>query len=159
MIMKKNGLTLIESLVSICLLSMLIIGLVGIFFVSKIGASRAKHRVVVMNILKQYMAQETRAGYDGGSDDEGDYYATVSSAAPVPVVIDDRGTIDTADDLIGTITPDPYYPDNIENSDGTQINYNGVPFKIIGFVVNWNEDSGAVSERAVTYVAYHSSAA
>lgn len=163
--MKKNyernngGLTLVESLVSIFLLSMITLSVVGAFFLSKSGNLRAKHRLAAVNIIKDGMERELRAGYDGGNEDEADYYATVTSADPVNVTIDDRGTSDPSDDLIGTIAPDPYYPDNIENADGSAINYAGVPYKIVGFVVTWTEDGSqqVCSERAVCYVSYHSS--
>jgi len=146
----RKGLTLVESVVSIFLLTMLLIGLLSAFYVAKSSTLHAKHRMTAMNILKQYMEQELNAGYDGGSEDEGDYYATVTSANPVNVTIDN---------LIGTIAPDPYYPDNIENADGSTINYAGIPYKIVGFVVTWTEDrtQQVCTERAVCYVSYHSS--
>lgn len=152
-----SGLTLVESLVSILLLGIVISGLIGSFFISKLSISRAKHRYAAVNILKNYIEQEIAGHYDGGSDNEGDYYVTVASASPVDVTIDDRVTVDPSDDLIGTVTPDPYFPGNIEIG-GNPIAYGGVPYKIVGFVINWNEDNGgpACSERLVTYVAYHS---
>jgi len=119
--------------------------------------------MAAMNILNLYMEQEIREvnhAYDRGSENEADYYATVTSANPVSVVIDDRGTADPSDDLTGTITPDPYHPDNIENPDGTPITYKGVPYKIVGFVVTWTEDrtQQVCTERAVCYVSFHSGA-
>ncbi|MDD5422644.1 MAG: type II secretion system protein [Candidatus Omnitrophica bacterium] len=155
----NKGLTLVESLISIVLLGTLLVSVLGAFTISNLGASRARHRLAAMNVISGYMEQELRAGYDGGIGGEADYYETISSADPTPVTIDTRGTADTSDDLVGSLVPDPYFPDNVENADGTQITYNGVPFKIIGFVVTWNEDMNgqACSERAVCYVAYHTS--
>lgn len=148
-----------ESLVSIMLLSMLVLAVIGAFFIAKSSTSRARHRLEAMNIVKSYIEQEIAAGYDGGSGDEADFYVTVTSAAPVNVTIDNRGTADTADDLIGSIAPDPYHPDNIENADGSQISYEGLPFKIAGFVITWTEDGShsVCAERAVAHIAYHSS--
>lgn len=156
--MNNKGLSLIESLISIVLLSALLIGLLGAFYISKIGSSRSNHRLAAVNILKDYLEREIRAKYDGGSEDESDFYSTLISVDPVQVTIDDRGTLDTADDLFGTIRPDPYFPDNIEYSDGSPIAYCGIPYKIIGLIVEWNEDvtGTACSELAYTYVAYHS---
>ncbi len=152
-----KGLTLVESLISIILLSVLLVSILGAFFISRLSTVHAKHRLMAMNILQQYMEQEVRAKYDGGSDGEGDYYATLTSASPVSVTIDDRSTADTSDDLLGTLLPDPYSPDNIENADGSPISQDGVPFKIIGFIVSWTEDmtGQTVNERQVAYVAYH----
>lgn len=149
--------TLVESLISIALLSAIVISVLGVFFISKTTSVHAKHRMAAMNIIRRYIEQEVMMGYDGGNDAEGDYYATVTSAGGVAVTIDDRGTADASDDLNGTITPDPYYPLNIEDGSGNQLVYSGVPYKIIGFVVNWNEDltGGASQERGITHLSYH----
>jgi type II secretory pathway pseudopilin PulG len=147
----KKALTIIESLVSITLLSIFVLGLVGSFFIAKSGASKARHRHMVMNLLDEWMGIEARAGYDGGSGQEADYYANplVTSPDPVPV---------TVGDVTVNIQPDPYYPNNIENSDGSQIAYHGVPYKIVGFIATWTEPGGQTcSERVVTHVSYHSS--
>ncbi|MDP3790197.1 MAG: hypothetical protein Q8R48_07340, partial [Candidatus Omnitrophota bacterium] len=90
---KKNlkGLTLVESVVSIFILTTLLIGLLSAFYVAKSSALHAKHRMAAMNIVRQYMEQEIKAGYDGGDEGEAVYYATVTSADPVNVTIDDRG--------------------------------------------------------------------
>lgn len=156
----RKALTLVESLVSMLLLSVLLVSILGAFFIAQKGISRARHRYTAMKIIRQYMEREFRAGYDGGNDAEGDYYVTFSSAVPVNVTIDDRGTAGTADDLIGTIAPDPYYPDNIYDAGGGQLTYSGIPYKIAGFVVTWTEDAASLvcTERAVSYVVYHSSA-
>lgn len=146
-------------MISILLVSTLLVGLLGTFFISKVTTSRARHRMAAMNILKEYIEREVAADYDGGSDGESDYYVTVISAAPVAVTIDDRSTPDDSDNLVGAIVADPYYPDNTENEDGSPISYDGVPYKIIGFIVTWNEDltNQACSESAHTYLSYHSS--
>lgn len=146
--MRRKGLTLIESVVSICILTIMLIGLLSTFYVAKSTASHAKHRMAAMNILQSFVEQEVKAGYDGGSGTTGNYFVTVTSASPVAVIMDDN--------LNGTITPDPYYPDNIKNTDGSLLTYKGIPYKIIGFVVSWTEKNGQVCiERACCYVSYH----
>jgi len=156
--MYKNtkGVTLVETLISIFLVSALLVGVLGAFFISALSASHARHRQAALNMLDNYIAREIRAGYD--ADSGGDYYVTVSSGDPVSVLIDDRGTASTADDLMGTITPDPYYPNNVENADGTMIKQDDLSYKIIGFVISWTEDytKNTCSERAGTYVVHHS---
>lgn len=168
MLETRKGLTLVECLVSVLLLSTFLVGLLGVFFISRLSVARANHRLAAMNIVREYMEREIAAGY--GGDDANDYYVTVASADPVPVVIDDRGTADPSDDLMGTIRPDPYFPNNIYSDPPTcslLLEYGVSPseseYKIVGFVVEWNEDSaglaigGACSERAVSYVSLHSS--
>lgn len=141
----RNGLTLVESLIAIFLLSTLLVSILGAFFISKLSASHAKHRLTAMNLLREFVEQEIKAGYDGGNDNEADYYLTVISADPVTRVVDGKTF---------SIRPDPYYPDNVDG-----LVYGTVPYKIVGFIVTWAEDvTGQVcSERAVTYVTYHSS--
>lgn len=149
----KTGLTLVEALVSMCLIGTLLVGILGAFFISRLGTDRARHRVVAMNQVKEYMEQEIRAGYLGGRVD-GDFYVTFASSATKPITIDDRGTVSEADDLKGTIRPSPY--------PGTTLTYGSVRYKVIGFIAQWNEQvfqSGAtrtVTERAATYVAERS---
>jgi len=147
----SKGITLIENLVAIFMVSVLLVSIMGAFFVSKMSAARAKHRMVAMNTIREYMEREIRAGYDGGSGDEGDHYVTVSSAAGNTITVDDG--------LQGSIKPDPYYPLNIEDGGGAPLVYSGIPYKVIGFLATWQEPgTGQVcTERAVTYVCYHSS--
>lgn len=133
-------------------MSVLFVSLLGAFFISRLSTLRAKHRVVAMNIIREYLEQEIRAGYLGGYVD-GDFYAMVTSGAANSVTIDDRSTVDSSDDLIGTIEPSPYPA--ATTTIGT------VRYKTIGFSVEWNEDvfgtgqAPACSERAITYVSEH----
>lgn len=146
--MNRKGLTLVESVVSIFILTIVLIGLLSTFYVAKSTASHAKHRMAAMNILQSYIEQEARAGYDGGGGTTGNYFVTITSADPVTVIIDNN--------LNGTITADPYFSDNIKNADGSLLTYKGIPYKIIGFVVSWTERNGQVcTERACCYVSYH----
>jgi type II secretory pathway pseudopilin PulG len=144
----RRGLTLVESVVSIFILTIVLIGLLSTFYVAKSTSSHAKHRMAAINILQVYIEQEVLAGYDGGGGTTGNYFVTVTSASPVAVVMDEN--------LNGAITPDPYFPDNIKSADGTLLTYKGIPYKIVGFVVSWTEKNGqACSERACCYVSYH----
>ena len=150
---RRKGVTLVESMISILLLSTLLVSILGAFYISKLSTSRAKHRMIAMNTIRQYMEQELKAGYHEGQVDI-DYYVTVDSVTPVSVTIDDRDTAGTSDDLVGTIRPSPY-PATIQTVGTSR-------YKTIGFVVEWTEDvfgSGAAqvcTERAVTNVAEHS---
>ncbi len=155
--LNKKGVTLVESLISIALLSVLLVGLLGSFFISRLSTLHAEHRFVAMNIAKEYLEQEILRGGQGGEEGEDDGYVMVTSANPVNVTIDDRGTADIGDDLIGTITPDPYPADiRVVGVGASQAQY-----KVIGFIVAWNEDvfgngpQPRCQERALTYVSYH----
>ena len=160
----KKGLSLIEALISMALISTLLAGILGAFIISRLGVDRAKHRMMAMNTIRQYMEQEIKAGYLGGfgakpgGGEDTDYYLTVDSGNPATFTIDDNGTTSTADDLTGTIAPDPYPADTYE--EGTSPD--SCRYKKIGFVVEWHEKlfGGANLptswERAAAYVADHS---
>jgi len=152
-----RGLTLVEALISILLISVLLVGILGAFVVARLGVDRAKHRMMAMNTIRQYMEQEIRAGYLGGfgaRDDESvdeDYYLTVDSASSASFTIDDTGS----STLQGTIRPDPYPAETYEI--GTSPD--SCRYKKIGFVVEWDETlsgGSASTERAIAYVADHS---
>lgn len=158
----RRGLTLVESLISIVLVSALLSGILGAFIVSRLGVDRAKHRMMAMNKIREFMEIEIKAGFLGGWDQGG--YAN-------PIVIANgsgqeiRFTIEdvdgdpetTSDDLIGRIKPDPY--------PATTYTIGTAPktarYKKVGFVVEWNEKlfGGANMptnrERAAAYVAEH----
>ena len=150
----KRGLGLVESLMSLVLLSMLLISILAAFFISRLGTLRAKHRMVAMSKVREYMEQEIRAGFLGGYVD-GDYYVTVSSASIVSITIDDNNTpLDSSDDLTGTIKPSPY-PGSITTIGTTS-------YKTIGFIAEWNDKvfgtgpAPSMREQAITYVSEHS---
>lgn len=131
----SRGLTLVESLVSIALISVLLIGILGAFFISKASTARARHRMTAMGLVREYLEKEVSLGYNFGVYNQ-------SAAAQV-----------TADGIIYTVTPDPATP--VINQEG------GVSYKLIGFNVTWNEprygggSDVICSERAVTHVAQH----
>jgi len=155
----KKALTLVESIVSMALLGVFLSGFLGAFFVSRLSTERAGHRVIAMNILKQYMEREIRAGYDGGADGDGDYYATVTSVDPQNIV---PSVSIVVDNKIYILAPDPYFPNNVEDPiTHTNLTYQNTLYKIIGFVVTWTEDvlgSGigpTCNERATVYLFDH----
>jgi len=152
-----KGVTLVESLVSILLVSVLLVGILGAFVISRFSVDRAKHRMLAMNTIRQYMEQEIKAGYLGGfgaradASVDTDYYLTVDSGSDISFTIDDTGS----SVLQGRLRPDPYPAETYEI--GTDPN--SCRYKKIGFVVEWDEklSGGANSrERAVAYVADHS---
>jgi len=156
----KKGMSLVEALMSIVLISILLIGILGAFVISRLGVDRAKHRMMAMNTIRQYMEQEIKAGYLGGfgakpgGGEDTDYYLTVDSDTPIEFTIDDTGE----SVLTGTIKPDPYPATTYE--EGTSPN--SCRYKKVGFVVEWNEKLfGSPTlptsrERAAAYVADHS---
>jgi len=156
----KKALTLVESLVSILLLGAFISNFLGAFFISRLSTLRAQHRIVAMNIIKRYMEKEIQAGFPGGSDGDGDYYVTFGSSDPLHIKPSDTITVDNK---TYTITPDPYYPNNIQDVvTHTPLTYQNTHYKITGFVVTWTEDTlgkglgPACSERATVYLFDHS---
>ena len=166
---RRKGVTLIESLISIVILSALLVSMLGAFFISRLGTEHAKHRLAAMNILREFVEYELRFGYDGINDGDGFANTLIkdddANGEPdlINVVIDDRTTADTADDIVGTITPEPYFPYNLEDAGGSLLYYpsTGFNYKIIGFVVRWTENvfgggTGLqMSERLAAYVAKH----
>lgn len=154
----SKGLTLVESLVSILLLGTFVASFLGTFFVSRLGTLRAQHRMVAMNIIKQYMEREIKAGFPGGQDNGG-HYVTVISPDPSTVI---PSVSVSVDNKTYTITPDPYYPYNVQDAvTHVPLTYQATHYKITGFVVTWTEDilgSGVgptCSERATTYLFDH----
>ncbi len=142
-----------EALISILLVSVLLVGILGAFVVSRFAVDRAKHRMMAMNTIRQYMEQEIKQQRSPSAWVlEGCYYFSVPNGDPITFTIDNNGTPSiSSDDLTGTIRADPYPPDLDV----------GLSYKKIGFVVEWTErqlGGGAMStsrERAAVYVANH----
>lgn len=156
----RRGLTLVESLVSILLLGAFLSGFLGAFFISRLSTARAQHKIIAMNIIKDYMEREMSAGFPGGEDGDGDHYVTLDSPDPLTVTPSVAVTIDGR---TYTLRPDPYYPDNVEDPvTHLPLTYQNTNYKITGFTVSWNEDllGGAVgpacTERAAAYIFDHS---
>lgn len=132
----RRGLTFIENLISLALLTALIVSILGGFYISKLSAMRAKHKVTAMNLIREYMEKEICVGYNNGN------YFTFASGTPVTSVIDQ---------VTYSVAPNPIVNPNsglIDSSEGTN-------YKTIGFVVICYTPSGTIesTERAVTYVA------
>ena len=135
----KKGLTLIEGLVGISLLAITLIAVMGTFVVGRISVPIARHRQIAMNIIRNYLEQETQAGYSGGG------YTSGITSSPIDV---------TNDNVVYSITANPWPAAN--NIIGTSGYY-----KTVGFVATWTEsalgNNAAVScsEKAVVYIAQH----
>lgn len=156
----RKAFTLVEGLISVLLLAAFVSGFMGTFLVSRLSTERAQHRVTALNILKHFMEREVYAGYDGGGSDADevppDFYVTVTTPNPSSMI---PSVPITVDNVTYTVTPDPYYPDNvIDDSMGRFLQQDGVNFKITGFRVTWTEDilgSGigpTCSERVIVYL-------
>lgn len=155
----RKGLSLVEALISIALISALLMGILGAFIISRLGVDRAKHRMMAMNKIRQYMEQEIKAGYLGGfgakpgGGDDTDYYFTVDSSSPITFVIDDSGS----SVLEGTIKPEPYPAETFERGTDPDV----CRYKKVGFVIEWQEKlfGGPTlpisRERTAAYVADH----
>jgi type II secretory pathway pseudopilin PulG len=130
----KRGITLVESLVSILLVSIFLVGILGAFYVSSLGNIRAQHRLTAHNIVKKYLENEMLAGYSFGG------YATTC----VP---------ETIDGVTYTVSYNPATP--------TVASEEAVTYKTIGFEVTWSEQlygtgtSVTLRERGATNVASH----
>ena len=108
--------TLVEALISICLISALSISILGAFIISRLTVDRAKHRMMAMNTIRQYMEQEIKNGFWVESGEDTDYYLTVDSSSSIEFTIDDTG----ASVLKGRIKPDPFPADTY--TEGTDPN-------------------------------------
>jgi len=138
MLKKRRGISLIENLVAVSLLATIVVSALGGFIVAKLGAARAKHKVVAMGLVKEYIEKELSIGYYFGQ-----YYTFTSATSATRVI----------DNITYTITPAPYpATDSAEGS---------THYKTVGFNVTWTEPlfNSAVplpcSERAITYIARH----
>jgi len=138
---EQKGLTFTEALVSIILLSAIVGSVLGAFFIARASTVRAGHRLVAMNLVREWMEKEIANGYGSGG------YDAFNPAADATRVIE--GVTYTINEY-----PDPSIT-SIEGGVG------GIPYKTIGFRVTWNEvlysqtGSVACDEKAVTNVSWH----
>jgi hypothetical protein len=167
--MNNRGVTLMESLIGILLLSVTLIGIIGAYYLSPYAVNRSKHIAKANSILRDHMEQERAAGYTGGSLISGvldSYYFTMplSTGGFKNVTIDDRGTTsDESDDIIGVLSCSPWSTANYQyqTSPGGDLKFDGVRYKIAGFVLSWTEkapltgQSQAYSVRTASYVCEH----
>ena len=160
--MGNKGVTLIEGLVGTLLLSIILLGIMGAYYLSLYTVSQGRHIAVANSTLQSYMNREIQAGYAGGSAGGAYYAASTLAAGPsINVTIDDRGTADTSDDLMGVLTCSPWYPDNIRSALGGDLRFEVVRYKITGFTVSWVEgapltgQAHVCSVSAASYVCEH----
>ena len=133
-------------MVSILLVSTLLIGVMGAFFVSRSSISRARHRMTAMSIVREWMEKEL-AIRSGG-------YGSGGYEAFNPETDSTR----TVDDVTYTIVRYPEAPPTLYEPAG---DLTGIPYTTLGFKVSWQENfylsGGSItcSEKAVTHVARH----
>ncbi len=133
----RKGLTLIEALITIVLLSTLVVGTLGAFYISQLSIVRARHRMVATGLLREYMEKEKGAGYISGA------YALTAD------------TTQTVDGIVYTITRNPNPP--TLNAEGTGAN--AAYYNTISLIITWTETQYGpggnlnCSERAATYIA------
>jgi len=142
----NSGLTLVENLVAILLVSTLLIGVMGAFFISRSSISRARHRMTAMSIVREWMEKELAVR--GGGYGSGGYEAFNPDTDSTRVV----------DNVTYTIVRYPEVSPTLYEPAG---DLTGIPYTTLGFKVSWQENfyltSGSVtcSEKAVTHVARH----
>lgn len=137
----RKGMTFTEALVSVILLSTVLGSILGVFFIARASTVRASHRMIAMNLVREWMEKEIANGYGSGG------YDVFNSATDGTRVIDGV-----------TYTISAYPNPSVISFEGGA---GGVPYKTIGFQVSWNEviysqaGSVACNERAVTNVSWH----
>lgn len=143
---KSAGLTLVENLISILLISTLLIGIMGAFFISRLCVSRAGHRMAAMGLVKEWMEKEL--AIRGGGYGSGGYEAFNPDTDSTRII----------DGVTYTIARYPEVPPTLYEPSG---DLTGIPYTTLGFMVSWQENlypaGGSItcSERAVTHVARH----
>lgn len=145
----KRGLTLIESLVSIALIGVLLTGVMGAFFISKTSTVHARHRMIAMDLAREFLEREISLGYYFGSYSQSTTNRWIDGITGVAYTSSPYPS--TA--IQFTVTPYPATP--VIAQEG------GVSYKTVGFRVTWNEQRYgsrgvfSCSETAVTHVAQH----
>lgn len=129
---RKNGMTLVETLLSIFILGIGLSAVLTTFVVGKMSVARAKHRIEVRNILRARM--ETLKNTT---------YKDIVSSGPDNVIIDPGPDLieATSDDLTGSET--------ITVIDKT--GYKQVTLTLSWGELGWGSDK-TVSEEVVTYI-------
>lgn len=165
----RRGITLVECLVTIFLVSTLFGCVLGAFFISRGAAKRTEHRMVAVSLLREFMELETRFGFDGyavrDADDQltaqyidsngdgyfhDDYYGYIRDFNTArgyifPDAITPGEWIGpiTIGDLTLKIKPDPYIPAGGEILGAPKVTIGTAPqiceYKVIGFTVSWDE--------------------
>jgi type II secretory pathway pseudopilin PulG len=123
-LMNRRGVTLVENLISIFLVSIFLVGLLSAFYISKIGSQRAEHRTAARNILNSLIEGEMRAGATVTVDG----YLNETYSAQTVTFGKDPATYT----ITFTITPSPYPATRFtEETYGT--------YRTVGFIISWNE--------------------
>ena len=143
-ILNSRGVTLVENLVAIFLVSVLLVSMLGAFFVSRSSVVRSRHKMTAMSLARGWLEKEL-ATRNGG-------YGSGGYEAFDP----DRDSTKIVDGVTYTIAR---YPDSTPTL--YEGGVTGIPYTTIGFKVEWYENlylSGgriACSEKVVTHVAKH----
>ncbi len=149
---QRRGITIVENLVTLVLLAVIVMVTIGGFVMAKMGAVRANHKAVAMDLIREYLGKEmtpARGPWNGGE------YAM------------EETTIRYIDGIKYTIVPDPCIPGDplygIKYTEGIA-GIDKKDYKIIGFRVQWDEPLrgkagtgqsgyGKYSEKAVIAIA------
>ncbi|GEM_PF-6077987 len=124
---KQGGFTLIEIIVSITVIPLLWFAVYISLSVNTMLISQAKHRAQAVFIAQRFI-DVMRAGE----------YQNLSNIAGGSVAIDTRGTADTADDLLGTMSITLGPPDG------------GGHYRPVNVTISWNERALGDSDRVLT---------
>ena len=132
--MRNNrGMTLIETVGAVLIIGISVGSIFGAVIVGKYALTRAKHRVAVMNFITSKIEQVMADSYVG----------VIAGSYLEDVTIDDYGTVDNSDDLIGQLQTD------IEDLEGGG-------YKKVLATINWTEKgwggSSDLAENVVTYL-------
>ncbi len=126
----KKGVTFIEIMISVLILSLSLGGMLTTFVMGRISVAKAKHRIEAFNLIQQKVEELRDTGYSSipiGESSEN-------------VTIDNAGTVATVDDLIGQ----------------RKVIVTGSDYKEITVTITWTErkwgGSNQVSESVVTVV-------
>ncbi len=135
----SKGITLIENLVAILWVSLLLVSMLGAFFVSRVSTVHARHRMVAMSLAREMLEKEMSAGYGSGGYN---------------VFNPDTDSERLVDGVTYRIYRYPETPPTLYEGDIT-----GIPYTTKGFKVEWTENllKGTLtcSEKAVTHVSRH----
>jgi prepilin-type N-terminal cleavage/methylation domain-containing protein len=129
---RQRGVTLVEVVISLLLLSIATGALIGAFVISKLSATRARHRISAINLVREKI--ETIKGV---------LYDQIPAQAGNPEIIIDQGSADSGDELRGHLI-----------TDVLDIYGNGSAYKITTTVV-WMELSSSLQEKVITLISRH----
>lgn len=122
----KKGLTLVEMTISALILGLVLGAMLGTFVIARVSATKAKHRIEVLNLLRAKMEAVK----------DSDYY-DIGNELPEEVSIDIGPDLlrGTGDDLVGSRTVDV-----VDNSG----------YKNVTTTLSWNERAWGGATRSVS---------